>query len=158
MNLIGDLLRQIAQGAAEVQREIQSAFNESKWRGGQGCQLPAMLQLFIRVISSIGRVYICVDAVDELLPKNRSEFLGALRQIVQDAPNTRLFLATRPHIRAELSKYLTNGVYPIHIVVDQGDITRYLSHMIDNDGSPNLMTEDLRNEIMKTMLGEVSEM
>jgi len=158
VSMIGDLLRQIFQGTAEVQREIQNAFNESKWRGGQCCQLPAMLQLFIGAISSIGRVYICVDAVDELPPKNRSEFLGALRQIVQDAPNTRLFLTGRPHILAEFGKYFMSGVYFIHIVVNKGDITRYLSHMIDNDGCPDLMTEDLKNEIMKTMLGDASEM
>jgi len=118
VNMIGDLLRQVGWGGAEVRREIQNAFNESKWRGSQACQLPAMLQFFIRAISSIRRVYICVDAVDELLPKNRSEITDALRQIIQEAPNTRLFLTGRPHVRGELDKHLTKGAYIIYIVLD----------------------------------------
>ena len=120
-----------------------------------------MLKLFVKTVSSIERVYICFDAMDELLSENRSELLRSLRQIVRDAPNIRLFLTGRPHIRAELDKYLTKGAYIIHIVVDQGDIERYVSRRMeddDDDGDPDLMPDDLKNDILKTMLERASEM
>jgi len=96
--------------------------------------------------------------VDELLAHNRSEFLRALRQIIQDAPNTRLFLTGRSYIRGELKKHLTKGAYVIHIVADQGDITRYLSQKMDEDDDrdPELMTENMKNEIRKTILEKAS--
>ena len=83
-----------------------------------------MLKLFVKTVSSTERVYMCFDAVDELLPDNRHELLGALRQIVQDAPNVRLFLTGRQYIQGELDEYLTKGAYTIRIVTDQGDIER----------------------------------
>ena len=160
LNMIGGLLKQVVIGAIGGPDEIKGAFKESKWRGGQGLRLPEMLKLFIETISSIEIVYICVDAVDELLPHNRSEFLRALRQIIQDAPNVRLFLTGRPYIRGELDKHLTKEGYTIRIVADQGDITRYLSRKIDDDEArdPNLMTENLKNDIMETMLEKASGM
>ena len=158
VDMIGGLLRQVVWGEAGIRDEIRSAFNESQRRGGQRPHMRDLLRLFIKVVSSIDRVYICVDAVDELLPKNRAEFLRGLWRIVQDAPNTRLFLTTRPFIQAELLKHLGGVPYVIKIVADQGDIAKYLSYMIDNDWDLNLMTENLKSDIVKTMLEKSSEM
>ena len=158
--MIGGLLKQITLTAAGIPSEIQNAFEKSRQGGGNGLRLPEMRELFIKTISSLERVYICIDAIDELLPQHRSEFLRALQQIIQEAPNTWLFLTGRPHIRRELEKHLVKGVYSIHIVPDQGDIARYLSRKMDDDDywDPDLMTENLRNDIMKIMLEKASEM
>ena len=160
VNMIGSLVRQAALRGPRIPSEIKSAFVESKEEGGDGLQLPEMVKLFVQVIGSIELVYLCVDAVDEVLPQERLKFLRQLQQIVQEAPNVRLFLTGRPHIRAEFDRLLTGGAYSMHIVVDQGDITRYLSQKMDDDEDqdPGLMTDDLRNVIVKTMLGKASEM
>ena len=160
VNMIGCLLRQVALGGPMIPDEIKNTFDESKRGGGQPLRLAAMVKLFVKTISSIGLVYLCVDAVDEVLQQHRSEFLRALRQIIQDAPNMRLFLTGRPYIRGELDKHLTKGAYIIHILADQGDIMRYLSQKIDydDDQNPDLMTEGLRGDIMKIMLEKASEM
>ena len=157
--IIGSLLRQVV-AAARVPEEIRDAFEESKQRGGKRLRLPDMLKLLVNVIGCMERAYICVDAVDELLPQNRSEFLRALRLVVEEASNVRVFLTGRPYIRRELDKHLTRGAYIIHIVPDQGDITRYLSRKIDDDDDrdSDLMTENLKDDIMKTMLEKFSEM
>ena len=158
--MMGGLLRQVALRAATIPSEIKSAFDESKHGAGQGLRLPEMLKLFIKAIISIDAVYLCIDAVDEVLRKYRSELLRAFRQIVQDAPNVRLFLTGRPHIRGELDNHLTKGAYIVHIVADQGDIARYVSQIIENDNDldPGLMTEDLKNDIIKAMLEKASGM
>lgn len=160
VNMIGSLLRQVASGKTEIPGEIRGAFEESRERGGKGLRLPDMLKLFVKTISPVGRVYICVDGVDELLPQDRSEFLRMLRQLIQEAPNTRLFLTGRPYIRMELSKYLTEGACIINVVVDRGDFARYVSQKMDDDDTrdPDLMTESLKTDIMKKMLEKASEM
>jgi len=154
VNIIGSLLSQVALGARQIPSEIRRTF-ELKQRGCQTLRLPDMLKLFVKTVGSIERVYICFDAIDELLPENRSKLLRALQQIVQDAPNIRLFLTGRPHIRGELDKYLTKGAYIIRIVADQGDIEEYVCRRMeddDDDGDPDLMPDDLKNDILKTML------
>ena len=160
VNILGSLLSQAAMGASQIPSEIRRTF-ERKQRGRQALRLPEVLKLFVNTISSTERVYICFDAMDELLPQNRSELLRALRQIIQDAPNIRLFLTGRPHIRGELDKYLTKEADTIHIVADQGDIAEYVSRRMEDDeddGGPNLMPDDLRNDILETMLENTSEM
>ena len=159
VNMIGSLLGQIALGGVGNVGEIQKAFEESKQGGGKGLRLPEMRELFVKTISSCQRAYICVDAMDELASHDRSELLRTLRQIIQ-TPNTRLFLTGRPHIRSELDKHLTKGAYTIHIVPDQGDIARYLSRKIEeaDDRDPDLMTDNLKNDITETMQEKASEM
>ena len=67
VNMIGGLLRQLTLGAPRVPGEIKSSFEKSKRGGCQALRLPDMVKLFVRAISSIDRVYLCVDAVDEVL-------------------------------------------------------------------------------------------
>jgi len=157
VNMIGCLLEQVTWSAARIPSEIQSAFEDSKKGGGQGLRLPDMLGLFVKVISSIECVYICVDALDELLPQDRSGFLRSLRQIIQDAPNTRLFLTGRPHIRGELEKHLMKGAH-IDIVADQDDIARYLSQKMDEDDDrgQELMKKSLKHDITKAIMKKAS--
>jgi len=160
VNMIGALLRQVVLRARRIPDEIKSAFDEANRDGGEGLPLPAMVKLFIKAIDSIELVYLCVDAVDEVLRERRPEFLRALRQITRDTPNVRLFLTGRPYIRGELDNYLAEGANVIEIVVDPGDITKYVSHKIEDDShqDPDLMTEDLKTDIMRTMLERTSKM
>jgi len=160
VNMIGGLLCQVVLGAAGIAGEIKNAFDSSRQGGGKGLRLQEMLELLVKTIGSLKRVYICIDALDELVPEHRSEFLRALRHITQEAPNTRLFLTGRPHIRGELDNHLTKGACTIHIVPDQGDIARYLYRRMDDARArdPDLMTENLKNDIMRIMLKKASGM
>ena len=160
VNMIGSLLSQIVLAPMEIPSEIRRVF-ELKQGGRQALRLPDMLKLFVKTVCPFELVYICFDAVDELLPENRSDLLRALRQIIRDAPNIRLFLTGRPHIRGELDRYLTKGAYTIRIVADQGDIARYVSRKMEDDedyGDPNMMPDDLKHDILNTMLEECGDM
>ena len=73
----------------------------------------------------------------------------------------RLFLTGRPHIRRELDKYFTKEAYIIPIVADQGDIAAYVSRKMEDDEDdedPGLMPDDLKHDILKTILGRAAEM
>ena len=160
VNLIGALLRQVALRARGIPEEVKSAFDEAMQEGGECLRLPDMVKLFVKTIDSIGLVYLCVVAVDEVLREHRPDFLRSLRQIIRDTPNVRLFLTGRLYIRGELDNYLTKGANVIQIVADQRDITNYLSRKLDDDRhqDPDLMTEELKNDIMRTMLEKASGM
>ena len=158
VNMIGALLKQIVAGQAEIPREIKYHFKESGKLGGQGLRLADMVNLFVKASRSFERVFICVDAVDELRAKDRPHFIRALRHIIDGASNIRLVLTSRPHVRAELNKHLADQASIIQVEADQGDITRYVQLKIDDDPHPGLMSEDLRKDIMKTMLEETSGM
>ena len=159
VNIMGSLLSQVALGATQIPSEIRHAF-DLKQRGRQALRLPDMLKLLVKAVSSIERVYICLDAMDELLPGNRSQLLRALREISRDASNIRLFLTGRPHIRGELDKHITEEAHIIHIVADQGDIARYISRKMEDDDArdPGLIPDDLKHDIFETMMEKASEM
>ena len=160
VNMIGSLLSQIVLGPMEIPSEIRRVF-ELKQRGRQALRLQDMMKLFVETVCPIELVYLCFDAVDELLPENRSDLLRALRQIIRDAPNTRLFLIGRPHIRGEFDRYLTKGAYIIQIAADQGDIARYVSRKIEDDEDyedPDMMPDDLKQNIINTMLEACGDM
>ena len=158
VNIIGGLLRQFAVGAAEIPKEIHSAFKESGQGGGKGLQLPDMVELFVKTIISIERAYICIDAADELLPQDLSGLLDALGQIIREIPNTRLFLTGRPQICREVEKHLMEGVYSINIIVDQGDIARHLSQKIYDDNARDAdKTDDPKNNLRGGMSEKPSE-
>ena len=160
VNIIGCLLRQFVWGAAEIPEGVHSLFEDSESRKGcrKGLQLPDMVKLFIKTIIPIERAYICIDAVDELPPQDRSEFLDALRQIIREVPNTRLFLTGRPHLREETEKHLMEGAYCINVVVDQGDIAKHMSRKLDISRDTGVVTEDLKNDTTAGMSEKASEM
>ena len=144
MNMIGALLKQVVAGQADIVGEIKYYFNESKKLGGQGLRLADMVNLFVKASRSFERVFICIDAVDELLAKDRPDFIRALRQIIDGAPNIRLLLTSRLHVRVELNKHLSDRAYIIQVEADQGDITRYVQLKIDDDPHPGAMSEHLK--------------
>jgi len=62
--------------------------------GGRGLQFSGILKMF-QAIAVTGRIFICVDALDECVPENRMVVLESLGQILQGSPNTRIFMTGR---------------------------------------------------------------
>ena len=71
--MIWGLLRQVISGGAGIPGEAQRAFNGLGQGGLKFLRLSDAPKLFVKVSSTIERVYICVDTVDELLPQDHSE-------------------------------------------------------------------------------------
>ena len=159
VNIIGCLLRQFLVGAAGIPKGICTAFDKSGEGYRKGIQISEMVKLFIKTIIPIERAYICIDAVDELLPEERAKFHYALGHISRQAPNTRLFHTAPPHIRGEIEMSLENGAYSKIVEIDQGDIARDISQKIDDsvkDGE--VLTDDSINDTMGGKLQNDSEM
>ena len=94
-NMLGSLLRQLLSELDAILLEIRQRYRgQKKVIGGRGLHLPGILKVF-PTISSLQRTFICVDALDECIPKHLPKVPDALGQILQRSPNTRVFMTGR---------------------------------------------------------------
>ena len=77
--------------------------------------------------------------------------LESLRQILQESPNTRLFMTGRPQVRSEVEKRLDGATTFISIRPTEDGVVRYLRDKLRNDTTPEVMSSTLEAEIMKTI-------
>ena len=107
--LFGALLKQVVSALEPVPDQVQRTFGGSKRGvGGRRLLLPDILEMLFGSLSCLGRVFICIDALDEFPAKHRPELWESLQKIVQKCPNTQLFLTGRLHIRDEVQKYFSS--------------------------------------------------
>jgi len=156
-NILGAMLKQLASrgGISKLTRE---AFKKAKKEfGGRGLQLQDMLNIVKKTITSLRRLFICIDALDECTPKNRRELIESLREIVRVLPGARVFLTGRPHIDGEIvtcfSRTLRIPLSPTH-----RDIMTYLERRLDSDTDPKAMDDELRADIMRIIPEKISDM
>ena len=150
INMMGAILKGLV--GREIPEDIRKAFREGRRR-----PLPSDLMRMLRTaIASLPQVFICIDALDECLPKNLPELLKSLRDIVQESPQTRIFLTGRPHVKEAIQRYFSK-VISIPIGPNQDDIRNYLEMRLDGDDEPEAMNDDLRAEIVKTILDKMSD-
>jgi len=108
VNMLGSLLRQLVHGLDPIPEPVVQCFRKEKRAiGGRGLQVSGIVEMF-QIITATKRTFICVDALDECVPKNRTIILESLGKIVQGSPDTRIFLTGRSHIRSEVKTKL-NG-------------------------------------------------
>ena len=156
-NMLGALLKQIV-GGRDVPAYLREAFQEDNWRfGGRGPQLPDLVRMLRVAIASLPQVFICIDAVDECLPKHLPGLLGSLGDILQELPRMRLFFTGRPDAKEDICRYFTKVVV-IPISPNSGDIRSYLEMRLDMDAEPEAMNDDLRADIMRIIPERISDM
>ena len=156
-SMMGAILKQLV-GRGDVPIYLHEAFEEGQNEiGGRGLLLADLVGMLRTAIASLGQVFICIDALDEYLPKNLPELLGSLRDIVQESSKTRIFLTGRPHIEGAIQRYFTKAVV-IPISPNTGDIRSYLEMKLDRDDEPDAMDNDLRADIVKVIVDKMSDM
>ena len=155
-NMLGAILKQLLERDG-IPEPVRQAFREGKRGfGGRAARLSDLVRILHTTIASLPEVFICIDGLDECLPKNRHELLESLQEIVNASSTTRVFLSGRPHIRDEIGRYFTKAIM-IAITPTVGDIERYLEMILDRDTTPGAMDDDLRAEIMRVVLRKFSK-
>ena len=156
-NILGAILKQLLErdGIPEPLRLVFRG--EKRGFGGRAAQLVDLVGMLKTALASLPEVFICIDGLDECLPKNRRKLLESLRNIVQASPTTRVFLSGRPHIRDEVKGCFAEVVM-IAVIPTVGDIERYLKVRLDSDPMPSAMDDNLRAEIMRVIPREISQM
>ena len=150
-NLMGAILKRLV-GGREIPKEIEKAFHQ-----GRRPLLAELIGILKKAMASLPPVFICIDALDECLPKNLLELLESLRDIVRESPTTRIFLTGRPHVREAIQRYFP-GTVVIPISPNTDDVRNYLQMKLDKDEDPEAMNDGLRADIVKTILDKVSDM
>jgi len=156
-DIIGAILKQLV-ARPEVLEHVKTAFQKAKMElGGRGLRLPDMVRMLKRAIATLPQVFICIDALDECLPKHLLDLLESLKDILQGAPRTRIFVTGRPHIGAEIKRYFAAGVI-VHISPTRHEIKRYLEKRLEMDTMRDAMSDGLRTDILRIIPARISEM
>ena len=155
--MLGAILKQLFERDG-IPGSLRQVFRKKK-RGfsGRAMQLLDLVEILKTTIASLPEVFICIDGLDECLPKNRRELLESLQEIVRALPTTRVLLSGRPHIQDEVKKYFTEAIM-IAVIPTIRDIERYLEMRLNRDPTPSAMDANLRAEIMRVIRREVSQM
>ena len=156
-NIVGAILKQLV-GRGGITKDLREAFQKAKKEvGGRGPRLADLMGMLRTTIASLPRVFICVDALDECLPKCLPELLGSLRDIVRESPSTRIFLTGRPYVWEDIQRYFSKAVV-IPINPNRDDIRNYVEMRLDRDAEPEAMSSDLRADIVRVILKKISDM
>ncbi|KAG0641865.1 hypothetical protein HOY80DRAFT_918402 [Tuber brumale] len=159
--MVRSLLRQFVTRLPEIPEAITQAFREAKTHLGERApELAKIIGLFPAVLERFQQAFICVDGLDELAAHHRSLFLRSLHQILDESPNTRLFLTARAHtgIESDLERNIPLNTSIITIRPRPRDIEEYLVTKLNADLHPREMDDTLRLEIMTTIPKKASEM
>jgi len=154
-NIMGAILKQLVSRGG-IPDHLREAFQKGKKEfGGRAPLLADLMGMLKIVIASLPRVFICIDALDECLPKRLPEILESLRDIVQESPRTRIFLTGRPHAKEDVQRYFSAAVV-ILISPNPDDIRNYVATRLDRDAEPEAMSNDLRVDIVRVILEKIS--
>ena len=148
-NVLGSMLRQMVGGMEMIPGEIWRASHQHKRTiGGRRPQLVNIVKM-LRLITSSRRTFLCFDALDECPGVERFKLLHSMKEILEQSPETRIFVTARPHIRAEVENRLAGHVTRVILSSASGDITRYIRFRLGHDEMPDAMDESLEAEILK---------
>jgi len=159
-SVLGALLKQVVRGLEEVPGEIARAYeDQEKVIGGRGLQLADIVKM-LQITSSRKRTFVCMDGLDECVPGNRAKLLDSLSKILEESPGTRVFVTGRPQIRPELRRRLAGKVTSLSISPKRDDIIGYIHARLAEDKvtDPNIMDSSLREDILRKIPEDISEM
>jgi len=106
---MGAVLKQLI-GRFEIPNYLRKAFQDCKMGiGDKGLLVADMVRMLRTTIASRPQVFICIDALDECLPKGLLELLESLRDIIRESPRMRVFFTGRPHVREDIRRTLPRG-------------------------------------------------
>ena len=68
--MLGTILKQLV-NRGRIPEHTRKAFQKAKKEfGGRGPRLPDMVDMLKKAVASLPRLFICIDALDECIPKH----------------------------------------------------------------------------------------
>jgi len=122
--------------------------------GGRGLRLEGLMGMLRMAIALLPQVFICIDALDECLPKHLPELLESLRDIVRESPMVRIFLTGRPYVGEDIHRYFPKAA-AIPLSPKTDDIKNYLQMRLGMDLVAQAMDNTLRADIIQTILERI---
>ena len=156
--VLAALLKQLVAAVEPIPKEISEAFKQAKRAvDGRSPRPHEICAMLVKSLSSLQRGFICIDALDEFPTKHRPELWDALQHIVQECPNTRLFLTGRPHIREEVKKHFSGSPDLAPVKPTKEDIRGYIAMRLRKDSELDAIDAELEAEILRIIPDRISE-
>ena len=156
-SVLAALLKQLVAEVESMPEQITEAFKQATREDcSRALRLPEICAMLIKSLSSLRRVFICIDALDEFPTKHQPELWNSLQRILRECPNTRLFISGRPHMREEVEKYFPGYPYLMPIKPPKEDIQGYILMRLERDSEPDAMDTELKAEILRIISDKIS--
>ena len=158
VSILGSLLKQLVFGLQEIPEGIPEAYRDRKNAiGGQGPQISDILKM-LQTTSARKPAFICIDAVDECATEHQVMLLDSLGQLLQQSPDTRIFMTGRPHILPAIGRCLAGRVTSLSISPSREDLVTYIHSRLAADTTPDAMDGNLEADILEKIPSDISEM
>ena len=120
---------------------------------GRKLEIEDSLALLRKRLHQLNRIFICIDAVDELEPEVLQQLLNVLKGLVTNNDNIRIFLTGRGHIESEVQRYLqVVKKCKVTVSASQQDIQEFLKQKITRDVNPDAMDDVLAKDIVDAII------
>ena len=156
--ILSSVLKQVVSGLDEVPERIVKDFRGRERVVSSQKLVRSEIMEYLKDILSSRPTFICFDALDEYPDIHRMELLDLLKNILEKAPGTRLFLTGRPQIRSDVEEYLAERAATRSITATKNDIITFLRAKLKEDTMPEAMNKSLEDEIIQKIPEAVSEM
>lgn len=153
-NIFSTIIRQLLQSRSEIQQAILDQC-EAFQRKGEPLNSENAKNLFLTTCNQFNRVYICLDALDELELGN----LRTLLKSICDGPSVQYFLTGRKFVQGTVQDYFKDA-YNISIGAHENDIRKFIEHEIGgvDDIAPTAMDEKLKTDIIDKVVDSANGM
>ena len=142
-NILGAILKQLLGLLPEIPEAVLKLYAE-RVSQGKPLGLTDAVDLLGIACAQFSKVYICLDALDELRNPR-----GLLKQLRDSSHSMQIFITGRHHVQVTVQEYLTEE-QTISIEAHESDIRRFVEYEIGgpNDIEPRAMDERLRKDIL----------
>ncbi|RPA91093.1 hypothetical protein L873DRAFT_1715454 [Choiromyces venosus 120613-1] len=155
-NVIGAIHKQLALKYQGILELVRREFLMAKTESGRRPQLGDHVRMLKIAISSLSRVFLCFDALDEFTPKQLPELLVSLREIIWEIPSVRVFFTGRPHVEELVTRFFTKAIM-IPISPNSNDIKKYVERKLEMDIELHAMNDTLRADVLRTIREKIAE-
>ena len=146
--VMANLLKQLESRNQILTRPLRELHERLKPQGGHP-DIRDLKLVLVLALCDYKQVFIIIDALDECdIRKHRRVFLGILLDLA--VPPVKVFVTSRPH--PEDIKISLYSQTKIKIQASDTDVRKYLHHQIEEDGPKDLLDENLKEEIVTTII------
>lgn len=147
-NMLASLLKQLAIPLRELPKATFELYQRLKGKQRRP-QQPELEQALLLICQDYDRVFFIIDALDECdTNRHRKAFLKALETFRTNSSPS-IFITSRSY-PDDIKKFLESSPQII-IGADNEDLQRYIQREIGNSDNADVINEEFRKEIVKTV-------
>lgn len=147
MTFAASLLRQLSVQAKPFPQPVFDFYELFKTESPQK-QAKYLMKTLISVCSNFSQCFVIVDALDEIDPKRRKDFLKILKEL--QSASVKILVATRPHLHDIFETFSSDIRQPVK--AHMNDIKTFLtSSLANSENMEELLDDRLTEEVISTL-------